>query len=167
MATGADREARSESKHFQEAADCYRAAKTRRAVAHCARRTREARTRGRQSTEVNASQFCVNAGADWNARIPIRRFARSVASYRVEQLENLMTKIAAFVLLAVLAGYGFHTLAQVRPEIRQSVMPIGTSSSNGVSFVWLYEPTERTVYACRAGQGGGDTVECKGRTTLP
>ena len=78
-----------------------------------------------------------------------------------------MTKVAAFVLLAVLAGYGFHTLAQVRSEIRQAVMPIGTSSSNGISFVWLYEPTERTVYVCRAGHGGGDAVECKGRTTLP
>jgi hypothetical protein len=78
-----------------------------------------------------------------------------------------MTKVAAFVLVAVLAGYAFHTLAQVRPEIRQSVTPIGTSSSNGISFVWLYEPTERTVYVCRTGQGGGEAVECKGRTNLP
>ncbi len=78
-----------------------------------------------------------------------------------------MTKVAAFVLVAVLAGYAFHTLAQGRAEIRQAVTPIGTSSSNGISFVWLYEPTERTVYVCRAGQTGPDAVECKGRTTLP
>jgi len=78
-----------------------------------------------------------------------------------------MTKVAAFVLVAILAGYAFHTLAQVRPEIHQAVTPIGTSSSNGVSFVWLYEPTGRTVYVCRAGHSGGDAVECRGRTTLP
>jgi len=78
-----------------------------------------------------------------------------------------MAKVAAFILVAVIAGYAFHALAQVRPDIRQSVTPIGTSSSNGISFAWLYEPTERAVYVCRTGQGGGDAVECKARATLP
>ncbi len=78
-----------------------------------------------------------------------------------------MGKVAALVLVAVLAGYGFHSLAQVRPDIRQAVTAIGTSSSNGISFVWFYEPTERAVYVCRAGQGGADPVECKAKATLP
>ena len=75
-----------------------------------------------------------------------------------------MTKIAAFMLISVLAGYGFHALAQVRPDTRLTATPVGTSSSNGISFVWLYEPTERTVYVCRTGQGAGDPVDCKART---
>ena len=29
------------------------------------------------------------------------------------------------------------------------------------------DPAERTVYACRAGQGGADPIECKAKTTLP
>jgi hypothetical protein len=78
-----------------------------------------------------------------------------------------MTKAAAFILVAVLAGYGFHALAQARLDVRQALTPIGTSSSNGVSFVWFYESTERAVYACRTGQSSGDPVECKARTTLP
>ena len=77
-----------------------------------------------------------------------------------------MTKVAAFILVAVLAGYGFHALAQARLDVRQAT-PIGTSSSNGVSFVWFYEATERAVYACRTGQSSGDPVECKARATLP
>jgi hypothetical protein len=81
--------------------------------------------------------------------------------------ENSMTRFAAFVLVAVLAGYGFHALAQVRPDLRQTVMPMGTSSSNGVSFVWFYDSTERAVYVCRTGASSGDPVECKARATLP
>ena len=78
-----------------------------------------------------------------------------------------MTKFAAFILVAVLAGYGFHALGQVRPDVRQAVTPMGTSSSNGVSFVWFYDSAERAVYACRTGQSSGDPVECKAKTTLP
>ena len=66
-----------------------------------------------------------------------------------------MTKFAAFVLVAVLTGYGFHALAQSRLDVRQAT-PIGTSSSNGVSFVWFSESTERAVYACRTGPNSGD-----------
>ena len=78
-----------------------------------------------------------------------------------------MTKIAALMLVAVIAGYGFHALAQGRPDVRQTVTPIGTSSSNGLSFVWFYESTTRAVYVCRTGQSGADPVECKAGTTLP
>jgi hypothetical protein len=78
-----------------------------------------------------------------------------------------MTKFAAVILVAVLTGYGFHVLAQGRPDVRQTVAPIGTSSSNGISVVWFYESTTRNVYACRTGHGGGDAVDCKGSATLP
>ena len=78
-----------------------------------------------------------------------------------------MKQVAAFAIVAVLAGYGFHALAQVRPDVRQAVTPMGTSSSNGVSFVWFYDSLERAVYVCRTGQSSGDPVDCKARTTLP
>ena len=77
-----------------------------------------------------------------------------------------MTMVAVLVLIAVLAGYGFQTLAQIRPEVRQAVA-IGSSSSNGISFVWFYDATARAVYVCRTGQGGRDPVDCKGGATLP
>ena len=78
-----------------------------------------------------------------------------------------MAKLATLTLVAILAGYGFHALAQVRADIRQSVTVVGTSSSNGMSFVWFYEPTERSVYACRTGESSSDPVVCKARATLP
>lgn len=78
-----------------------------------------------------------------------------------------MTKVAALLLVAVLAGFGLHAFAQVRTDVRPAVTSLGSSSSNGISFAWFYDATERTVYVCRAGHGGGDTVECKARTTLP
>jgi hypothetical protein len=78
-----------------------------------------------------------------------------------------MKKVAALALVAVVAGYGFHALAQVRPDVRQAVTPIGTSSSNGISFAWFYDATERAVFVCRSGPSGGDPVECKSRAALP
>jgi hypothetical protein len=77
-----------------------------------------------------------------------------------------MIKIATFVLLAVCAGYGFYAFAQTRLDARPTVVTLGSSSSNGVSFAWLYDATERTVYACRIG-GGSDSLECKAKATLP
>ena len=77
-----------------------------------------------------------------------------------------MIKIAAWVLMAVCAGYGFYAFGQGRLDARPTVVTIGSSSSNGVSFAWLYDATERTVYACRVG-GAGDTLDCKAKTTLP
>jgi hypothetical protein len=78
-----------------------------------------------------------------------------------------MIKTLALLVIAAMAGYALHVLAQTRADTRAAVTPIVSSSSNGVSFAWFYDPAERTVYACRAGQGGADTVECKARTTLP
>ena len=78
-----------------------------------------------------------------------------------------MTKVVALVLVAALAGLGLHVFAQGRADVRPAVTSLGSSSSNGISFAWFYDPTERTVYVCRAGHGSGDTVECKARTTLP
>jgi hypothetical protein len=78
-----------------------------------------------------------------------------------------MTKVFALALIAALAGFGFHAFAQSRADVRPAVTSLGSSSSNGISFAWFYDSTERTVYVCRAGHGSGDTVECKARTTLP
>ena len=77
-----------------------------------------------------------------------------------------MIKIAAFLLMAACAGYGFYAFAQGRVDTRPAI-PIGTSSSNGISFAWFYEAAERTVYVCRAGQGAPDALDCKAKTTLP
>ena len=76
-----------------------------------------------------------------------------------------MIRILALVVAVVLTGYGLHLLAQPRVDTRSAVTPIASSSSNGVSFAWFYDPADRAVYVCRAG--AGETVECKARTTLP
>ena len=78
-----------------------------------------------------------------------------------------MTKVVALALIAALAGLGLHVFAQGRADVRPAVTSLGSSSSNGLSFAWFYDPTERTVYVCRAGHGSGDTVECKAKTALP
>ena len=78
-----------------------------------------------------------------------------------------MTKVAALILVAVLGGYGFHALAQIRADARPPVTPIGNSSSNGISFAWFYDSADRAVYVCRTGQGAGDAVDCKAKSTLP
>ncbi len=78
-----------------------------------------------------------------------------------------MVKFLALPLLAALAGYGLYAFAQPRVDARTAVTPIGTSSSNGVSFAWFYDATDRTVYVCRSGAGGGDGVDCRPKTTLP
>ncbi len=49
--------------------------------------------------------------------------------------------------------------------MRPALAPIGTSSSNGVSFAWFYDPNDRAVYVCRTGSG--DTLECKAKAQLP
>jgi hypothetical protein len=78
-----------------------------------------------------------------------------------------MTKIALVALLAALGGYALHAFAQVRADIRTAVTPMGTSSSNGLSFAWFFDPADRTVYVCRSGQGAGDAIDCRAKTTLP
>ena len=75
-------------------------------------------------------------------------------------------KILALLLAAAVATYGIHAFAQSRIDVRPSLVPIGSSSSNGVSFAWFYETIERTVVVCRVGQAPADVVDCKARTTL-
>ena len=75
-----------------------------------------------------------------------------------------MHKTLALILIAAVATYGIHTFAQVR-DARAIVTSIASSSSNGSSFAWLYDSSERTVYLCRVGQS--DVVECKSKATLP
>ena len=75
-----------------------------------------------------------------------------------------MKGLVAVAITAVAAGYGRHALAQGRFDVRPALAPIGTSSSNGLSFAWFYDPTDRAVYVCRSG---GDTLECKAKSQLP
>ncbi len=77
-----------------------------------------------------------------------------------------MIKMAAMVLMALCAGYGLYAFGQGRLDVRPTVVTLGSSSSNGVSFAWLYDATERTVYVCRVG-GAADTLDCKAKATLP
>jgi hypothetical protein len=81
--------------------------------------------------------------------------------------EKVMIKMAGLLLVAATVGYGLHAFGQVRADVRPAMAAVGSSSSNGVSFAWFYDSTERTVVACRIGQAPGDTVDCKARTTLP
>ena len=78
-----------------------------------------------------------------------------------------MIKAAGFLLVVGLAAYGLHALAQIRADARPAMTPIGSSSSNGISFAWFYDNTERAVFVCRIGQAPGDTVDCKAKATLP
>ena len=78
-----------------------------------------------------------------------------------------MIKVAAALFLAMLSGYGFHAWAQGRIDARPAVSSLSSSSSNGISFAWLYDATSHTVYVCRAGQGIADTLECKAKASLP
>jgi hypothetical protein len=78
-----------------------------------------------------------------------------------------MTKIAAFLLMAACTGYAIYAFAQGRLDARPAVAAIGTSYSNGVSFAWLYDATERTVYVCRVGAlGTHSTVKPRRRCPI-
>jgi hypothetical protein len=78
-----------------------------------------------------------------------------------------MKKISVALLGVLLAGYALHAWAQGRIDVRTAVTPMGTSSSNGVSFAWFYDPTDRSVYVCRTAQAAGDAIDCKAKTQLP
>ncbi len=80
--------------------------------------------------------------------------------------EKTMLKLAVSLLLTALAGYGVFAFAQGRTDLRTAVTPIGSSSSDGISFAWFYDPAERTVYVCRTSQGAG-APDCKGKAVLP
>jgi hypothetical protein len=76
-------------------------------------------------------------------------------------------KIVGLLIIAAIATYGLHAFAQIRADVRPSVTPIASSSSNGVSFAWFYDSSERTVFVCRIGQAPGESVDCKAKATLP
>jgi hypothetical protein len=76
-----------------------------------------------------------------------------------------MIKIAGLLLVAAICTYGLHAFAQIRADVRP-LTPIGSSSSNGISFAWFYDSAERMVFVCRIGQAPGDTLDCKAKTTL-
>ena len=79
-----------------------------------------------------------------------------------------MSKLAIGLSGALLAGAALVGWAQQgRIDVRTAVTPMGTSSSNGVSFAWFYDPTDRSVYVCRTAQTTGDAVDCKAKAQLP
>ncbi len=78
-----------------------------------------------------------------------------------------MSKIAALLLAALLAGHALYGWAQGRIDVRVAVTPMGTSSSNGVSFARFYDSADRSVYVCRTLPAGGDAVDCKAKAQLP
>ena len=78
-----------------------------------------------------------------------------------------MVKSAGLLIVAAIAAYGIHAFGQMRADVRTSMTPIGSSSSNGISFAWFYDGNERTVIACRIGHAPGDVVDCRAKTTLP
>lgn len=77
-----------------------------------------------------------------------------------------MNKIAVLLLAAVLAAQALHAWAQ-RVDVRTAVTPMGTSSSNGVSFAWFYDASERSVYVCRSAQASGEAIDCRAKAQLP
>lgn len=78
-----------------------------------------------------------------------------------------MIKAAALVMVAGALGYAVHALAQIRADVRPPVTAIASSSSNGISFAWFYDPSERTVFVCRIGTSAADALDCKAKTTVP
>ena len=78
-----------------------------------------------------------------------------------------MSKVIVLLIGAVLAGYAVHAWAQGRIDVRTAITPMGTSSSNGISFAWFYDPTDRSVYVCRTAQAAGDAIDCRAKTQLP
>jgi hypothetical protein len=83
------------------------------------------------------------------------------------QKEKSVSKIVGLLLIAAIATYGLHAFAQIRADVRPSATAIVSSSSNGISFAWFYDSTERTVFVCRIGQTAAETVDCKAKATLP
>jgi hypothetical protein len=78
-----------------------------------------------------------------------------------------VSKIVGLLFIAAIATYALHAFAQIRADVRPSATPIASSSSNGISFAWFYDSSERTVFVCRIGQAPGESVDCKAKTTLP
>ena len=79
-----------------------------------------------------------------------------------------MRNVTVLLLGALLAGYALLAWAQQgRIDVRTAITPMGTSSSNGVSFAWFYDATDRSVHVCRTTQAGGEAIDCKAKAQLP
>jgi hypothetical protein len=78
-----------------------------------------------------------------------------------------MAKLAASVLIGLLAIAAVHALAQSRIDVRPALTAMGTSSSNGVSFAWFFDTQSRTVHVCRTGQNINAPLDCRASATLP
>jgi hypothetical protein len=81
--------------------------------------------------------------------------------------EFAMRRISIALLGALLAGYALFAWAQGRIDVRTAITPMGTSSSNGVSFAWFYDSADRSVIVCRSASAAGDAIDCKAKTQLP
>lgn len=78
-----------------------------------------------------------------------------------------MIRTAIFGFVAALLGYALYAFAQSSVDVRPTVTPAGTSSSNGVSFAWFYSTADRRVYVCRAGIESKPTLDCSATAKLP
>jgi hypothetical protein len=59
-----------------------------------------------------------------------------------------MIKIVGLLLVAAIATYGLYAFAQIRADVRPSMTPIGSSSSNGISLPgFTTAPSERFSFA--------------------
>jgi len=94
----------------------------------------------------------------------------TLSSIRFSTLESKgvpVIKVLGLLTIAAAATYGLHAFAQIRADVRPAMTPIGSSSSNGISFAWFYDSTERAVIVCRIGTAPGDVLDCKAKATLP
>ena len=74
-----------------------------------------------------------------------------------------MLKAAILVVVSLFALCAVYAWAQGRIDVRPTLTPIASSSSNGLSFAWFFDPSSRTVYVCVAGA----TMDCKRSAALP
>jgi hypothetical protein len=101
-------------------------------------------------------------------KAPHYRSGRAFDILRRISKESAMSKFFVLVIGALLAGYALHAWSQQgRIDVRTAVTPMGTSSSNGVSFAWFYDSTERAVYVCSTTPGAAGGVDCKAKSHLP
>ena len=80
-----------------------------------------------------------------------------------------MNKFLVLSCGALLVGsWALHAWAQAgRVDVRTAATPMGTSSSNGVSFAWFYDSADRSVDVCRTLQAAGEAIDCKAKAQLP
>ena len=114
--------------------------------------------------KIWASLISVSVSELFHAGSPVTVANITILNFGIER--SPVIKILGLLIIGAAATYGLHAFAQIRADVRPAMTPIGSSSSNGISFAWFYDSTERTVIVCRVGQAPGDTVDCKAKTTL-